>query len=198
VVATLTKEFKEVEAELKTLGDWQEPTLEELTKVCRHADGSAGTDGWQGQELKHLPAAAIQQFRAITHGWLIAGKAPGPLKEVRQVNLQKPAKVTKELTLETSGTRPICVESVWWRVYMTTWTTSTLLARWRQIAIPPEVVGGKGSLSAEEGAAELFYALEALGYAGTLDYSACYDMMPPDINSALEELRVEAGVVQLA
>jgi len=73
------------------------------------------------------------------------------------------------------------VESSWWRAYQSAWARSDIIKKWRKIAIPPEVIGGTGGQSAEEGAATLFYALTELGFAGTLDYSACYDLMATQV-----------------
>eukprot|EP00973_Karenia_brevis_P020604 2828470-Karenia_brevis.AAC.1 len=103
------------------------------------------------------------------------------MKEVRQVNLPKASKIDRARnTMEAAGARPICVESVWWRIWNTAWATGSTVQKWREMHLPKQVLGGKKSKGAEEGAADAFDDLMLLGFSGTLDYTACYDMMAPD------------------
>ena len=49
--------------------------------------------------------------------------------------------------------------------------------------MPEQIVGGKASAGPEEVAAELLGMYEEAGLLATLDYSLCYDMMDPAIDT---------------
>ena len=91
----------------------------------------------------------------------------------------KENKITKLNTLDAGNTRPITVESVWWRCYCSCWVSGPDVAAWRKHYIPPDVVGGKGAKCCEGCATYVTDKFREHGFLGTLDYSLCYDHMDP-------------------
>ena len=75
------------------------------------------------------------------------------------------------------------------------WACSEAVADWRARYFPTEVVGGAGSLSAEETGAYVLEDYARDGFGGTLDYSQCYDMMPPETaTAAMRTMGFDKGV----
>jgi len=97
-IELIVQEYSEVMKEIEALGEWPEPTLEEMCKIFRTAQGAASSDGWSSKELNALPTTVIECFLALTARWLRKGRVPAPIKEVRQVNLPKVAQIKKDNT----------------------------------------------------------------------------------------------------
>ena len=55
------------------------------------------------------------------------------------------------------------------------------MAAWRKANVPSCALDGAGSKGAEEAAADVCDEWAQLGYAGTLDFSVCYDNMHPEV-----------------
>ena len=178
---------------------WTRPTYENFVAKFRKASGSGGTDGWEGAELKHLPAQAIYWFADMTARWEEKGACPKVMQEARQCNLPK-AKKIKHGSMEAGNARPISVFNSLWRIYVATWLSCDSWKAWGKAVIPPrgDVVGGPGSQGAEEAASELFGEFAKEGYFATVDYSQCFDRMDARISIAiLEELGFPPGLTSV-
>ena len=173
----LTKEFLQVEKQVS----WERPGVDWMEKKMKKAKGAPGLDRWSKGEIKYLPEEAVRQFYEITGRWERKGVAPERLTESKQTSLERPGKEKKDekgrWVLDASCTRQISVFSTWWRIWGSFWATSERMAKWRNEVVQPEIVGGAGSQSAEECAAWMLQDYVRAGYAGTLDYSLCYDHM---------------------
>eukprot|EP00928_Gymnodinium_smaydae_P014238 TRINITY_DN15187_c0_g1_i4.p1 TRINITY_DN15187_c0_g1~~TRINITY_DN15187_c0_g1_i4.p1 ORF type:complete len:1277 (+),score=95.69 TRINITY_DN15187_c0_g1_i4:1051-4881(+) len=163
--------------------EWKLPEAEDMIKIARKARGAASTDGWTGDEISVIPDDALGWFWIAASRWHKGGKVPKVMSEVRQVSVPKPGKVkTGRGTIDAAAVRPISIMSAWWRLWMSAWVVSQSVKAWRQDVIPDEILGNKGSLGSEAGAAWLFQEIAKKGYGGSLDYSACYDSMDPEIS----------------
>lgn len=99
---------------------WEFPTGVQLSAVARAGKGSAGPDGWSGDELRHMPVHVFEVFATLAGRWLRAGVAPNQMLESRMVCLPKPGKVrASDNTVSVEHTRPITVLSCWcwWRLF---------------------------------------------------------------------------------
>ena len=165
--------------------DWAAPSLELLVSVFRAADGAAGGDGFAGRKLRHLPEPAISFFRQLALQWQEHGCTPSVFAHTRMVNFGKPGKVSAERILPLEGCRPISVLTSFWRLRGTAWMRPPSVQGWMG-TLPQSVVAGKGSESLLT-AAHVFAALSRQRYAGSLDFTKCYDLMVPRGTAALLE-----------
>ena len=146
------KKVHEIVKRIKVYGkaiEWKRPDVKEFVKAARAAEGAAGPDGWTGAEVAALPLEVLEIAFRMLKGWEEEGKVPKPIRQARQVNLTKPAKINKG-KLAAENTRPISVLSTWWRAWGTMWVKSDAIERWRKANIPEEVVGGSGGKSGKK------------------------------------------------
>ena len=165
--------------------DWEAPSLELLVAVFRAADGAAGGDGFAGRELRHLPEAAISLFRQLALQWQDHGCTPSVFAHTRMVNFGKPGKVSADGLLPLDGCRPISVLTSFWRLWGTAWMRSPSVKAWMS-TLPSSVVAGTGADSLFT-AAQVFAKLGHQRYAGSMDFTKCYDLMIPCGTAALLE-----------
>ena len=96
--------------------DNTKPSWPDVLNAVRSCKGTHGPDGWLAEELRYMPAEAVQCFMALTHQWERLGKVPDEMTAARQVNLIKPGKTTVGpdgvTRLSASQTRPISIFSV--------------------------------------------------------------------------------------
>ena len=120
---------------------WEFPTGVQLSAVARASKGSAGPDGWSGDELRHMPVQAFEVFATLAGRWLEAGVAPNQMLESRMVCLPKPGKVrASDNTVSVEHTRPITVLSCWWRLFASCWVKSRPVVDWIRAHLPMELV----------------------------------------------------------
>ena len=161
---------------------WPGPALPGLTQSFRRCKGSAGVDGWDSAELKHIPDTAISTCHVLFQRWHQAAELPTQMLQARQVCLAKASKVEGS-TIAAQNTRPITVMSCFWRIYMNSWLSTPEIQRCRN-RLPKCVFGSLTGLSAEETAVLLQDRLAAGGILSTLDLSQAYDRMSPAISQA--------------
>ena len=93
--------------------NWQDPSTDEVIKVAQLQSGSAGVDGWKGEELKHLPPDTLRMFRNLALSWRHRALQ---FLEARCVQIRKASKVMHGC-LKVDQVRPITVMSAWWRLW---------------------------------------------------------------------------------
>ena len=72
--------------------------------------------------------------------------------------------------------RPICVFSIWWRAWSSTWLRAEVNKKWTQEVFPMNVAGGlQGSPGPEEIASVVAHQLAHLGHGVSLDLSHAFD-----------------------
>ena len=156
--------------------------------MCR-ATGSAGPDSWSAAEVKYLPEGVAKVFKDLTDRWGSTGRLPSQFKQVRQVKLGNPSKLAPDGTLEARHIRPIAIYSVFWRIYASAWSKSQQLQDWASKYFHSSVAFGKGSVSAEGSAARLQDAFARTGgFLATMDWSAAYGRMKPNITAEVFRL----------
>eukprot|EP00435_Cladocopium_sp_Y103_P043026 s1688_g12.t1 len=158
---------------------WEPPSDDELTQVFRRASGASGTDGWTGDEVKHLPVACIKVFKRLALAWAAQDVVPEQFCESRMVVIPKDNRI-RNGSVSVEHTRPISVCSIWWRVWCGAVVKSSSCREWVSRAVPPAVVAGRGpSSEAQCAAAEVFDAICRDRFGCSLDFQKAYDLMDP-------------------
>ena len=116
--------------------NWQDPSTDEAIKVARLQSGSAGVDGWKGEELKHLPPGTLHVFRNLALSWGHRGQVSLQFLEARCDQIPKASKVDQ--------VRPITVMSAWWRLWSPFLVKCASTRSWIEQAIPNEVIAVRG------------------------------------------------------
>ena len=193
--ANLRRQFGQDRRQLQ----WTPLSLEALEQSVRKAKGSGGADGWDGDELRFTPPAAVKCFHDLVLQWAEMGTLPPQLLQARQVTMPKPDKIEEGSRLHVSGTRPLTVMSVWWRAYASAWVHCKQMSEWTSANLDSRVCYGKGSESPEASVDRLQtqYAKHG-GVLGTLDFSQAFDRIHPKLTSAaLAELNFPPGLARL-
>lgn len=160
------------------------PAFQSLWQQVRQAKSSAGPDGWNGEELKYLPVAAIQIWAKLSESWLHFGATPRPrqFRQIRQVRLPKANKIDENHNLHITGIRPVSVCSCSWRIWSSSSVKSEPVSTWAQEHLDPSICFGQGSLGAEAAASVLQDQFaQGPGFIGTLDFQEAFDRMSPVI-----------------
>lgn len=121
------------------------PTGEELLKMRQTSKGAAGPDGWTGQELRHLPQAAFDTLARFYRLFADEGSLPAQFHQSRMVCLAKPGKC-HNYTISAENTRPITIQTVFWRLWVSTFCKSVHLRGWLKDHLRKEI----GGLSQED------------------------------------------------
>lgn len=160
----------------------QDPFTDEVIKVAQLQSGSAGVDGWKGEELKHLPPDTLRMFRNLALSW---GHRALQFLEARCVQIRKASKVMHGC-LKVDQVRPITVMSAWWRLWSSCLVKCASARSWIEQAIPNEVIAGTGpTAAAQMAAATIYTAISKDNYGCALDFSKCYDTLSPKGTEAL-------------
>ena len=97
------------------------PKAHEMLRATQKGVGKAGSvDGWTGEEVSMIPAAAWKDFLQISERWERLGMVPQVVRTSRMVNIPKEAKV-KEGCVKPEDTRPLSIYSAVWRTYLSAW-----------------------------------------------------------------------------
>ena len=164
---------------------WRRPTADDLLWGVRHCKGSAGPDNWSAAEVAFLPTKAVQLWFDITQIWLAVGALPQQLREARLTNLNKPNKQLHDFRLAAKDTRPICVLSLFWRIYASCWHRTTF-SQWAVSTLPSEVSAQRMAGGPDLLASELQDVLaQEGGFIATLDWKQCYDRMSSQATKTL-------------
>ena len=167
---------------------WKGLSFEDVLFSVRHCKGGAGPDQWSGPEIRYMPEAAVRVFFSITRCWEVSGCLPLQLKQARQITLCKEGKMEAEGLLHVKHTRPITVMSCFWRVYASSWTRNAQLCTWVQAHLHESVAFGKGMAGAEDLVARLQdHFSTRKGFLASLDWSAAYDRMQPQVSARFIE-----------
>lgn len=174
--------------------------IKDVWQAVRNAHGACGTDGWTGEEIKHIPTSAIHTFFDITRHWEQMGRVPMQLLESRQINIPKTHKVDdSNHTCKVEHLRPLSVLSVWWRCYSSAWARSQATQQWAKNNLHKAVAHGKGASGAEDLADYLqsLYSQNTSGFLATLDWSQAFDRISPEATVAtLEKLNFAPRLVR--
>ena len=115
---------------------------QDLWMSARKSSGSsAGPDGWTGNEVAAWPLRAWQVYAKLLARWQARRQWPEAWKHVRQVHLPKMS-AEDGGAVHFSNMRPICVQSILWRVVASSITRHANVTRWLQQVLPPEAHGG--------------------------------------------------------
>ncbi|CAE7233748.1 Pol [Symbiodinium natans] len=193
--ANLCKQFGEDQSKLV----WDALPLDALTQAVKKAKGSAGADGWDGDELRYVPNQAIGCYHELVLRWTLAGQLPLQMLQARQATVPKPDKIEKGNRLPVGGTRPLTVMSVWWRAFASAWVHSPQMAAWTSANLDPRVCYGKGSDSPESAVDRLQSKFAGQGgVLCALDFSQAFDRLNPNLTaSALASLNFPPGLPRL-
>ena len=154
---------------------WKLP-LKDVWMVIRAAHGAAGTDGWTGEEVRHLPYEAIVAFHKLTQQWEATGRVPRQLLESKQVNIPKTHKIGSGHICKIENLRPISVLDIWWRVYASAWTKNKSGAGPGNISTKMWPTG-PGLWEALSDLLQTKFASSPQGYLATMDWSPAFDRL---------------------
>ena len=103
--------------------------------------GAGGEDGWHAREVCHLPLGAFQLFWCLLDMFSRTSSLPREFSQSCMVCLPKPGKVVAG-KVRVQDTRPITIQSVWWRLLLTSvyrtsefkgWLRTLSLRMWRPL-----------------------------------------------------------------
>eukprot|EP00435_Cladocopium_sp_Y103_P051717 s742_g16.t1 len=160
---------------------WTVPQEGHLIKAFANATGTAGPDGWSAAEIRHLPQSIVKIFHRISLRWLTASTVPAALRQAIQFNLPKETKI-QDHALDGEHTRPISVQSIWWRVFAKSWLDMPSCKEWCTHFIHEDVLCQVNALGAEDAAAYLHdvWRTKRQGELCSLDWSKAFDHTHPD------------------
>ena len=107
--------------------------------------GSAGPDNWTAAEVKHLPFSCFDTMSRLFRQFAEQENVPGQFRQGRMVCIPKGDK-GHDYAIRAEGTRPICVMSVFWRIWTSALCRSTHMKQWLKQSLLPEV----GAISGED------------------------------------------------
>ena len=168
---------------LREASTWEPPTAIMVKAQATNSRGSAGADGWTGEELGSLPLGVWELFTVLSASWLRQGSVPTILLQARAVFLPKPNKVAKGLC-GLADVRPITVLPAWWRIWLSAWLQTSHMTVWISEVLDESVVYGKQS-DAQTSAAGILDAYGRHGYLASLDFTKCFDLLRPSACCAL-------------
>lgn len=160
--------------------DWTESTEGQLLQACASAKGTAGPDGWSSAEVRQLPPGVVAVFHKVSIRWLQSGLIPDTLRQAMQINLPKDNKIQGH-RIAVEHTRPISVQSIWWRTFARAWLSMPCCKEWSGKFLHEDVLCQENSLGAEDAAAWLhdIWRGEHTGELCSLDWSKAFDHTNP-------------------
>eukprot|EP00435_Cladocopium_sp_Y103_P026950 s251_g6.t1 len=171
---------------------WSDVQFGELLLAFRDASGSSGPDGWNAEEVCHLPNKITELFCTISCRWNVAAQVPEVFSEAKQANLPKEDKINPDHSLPVDQTRPISVLPIWWRIYAKALLKSPSTKEWLAHFIHPDVLCLNGAMGAEDAAAVLsdHWRHAKKGELCSLDWSKAFDHLHPE---AITEVLIAMG-----
>ena len=121
------------------------PSGIELQASAQRGAGSAGPDNWMAAEVKHLPFSCFDTMSRLFRQFAEQGNVPEQFRQGRMVCIPKGNKV-RDFAIQAEDTRPICVMSVFWRIWTSALCRSTHMKQWLKQSLLPEV----GAISGED------------------------------------------------
>ena len=171
ITNTLQEDFDRVD-----LGgcDVRRPGLSLFTKRLLAINGCPGPDGWGREEMKIV--ASCNTMAGLVwkcmQFWEHTACVPRVLQNCKLCCIPK----KDQRQLKPCQFRPICVFSIWWRAWSSTWLRAEVNKKWIQEVFPMNVAGGlQGSPGPEEIASVVAHQLAHLGYGVSLDLSHAFD-----------------------
>lgn len=160
--------------------NWQGPSTDEVIKVAQLQSGSAGVDGWKGEELKHLNS------RYLAHVSQLGIVLGSPRLAIFGSPMCPDSQGFMHPCLKVDRVRPITVMSAWWRLWSSCLVKCASTRSWIEQAIPNEVIAGTGpTAAAQMAAATIYTAISKDNYGCAFDFSKCYDTLSPKGTEAL-------------
>ena len=88
--------------------------------------------------------------------------------------------------LRADHARPITVLSAFWRCFSSAWLKQPQMENWVRSVLHSSVVYGKGGVP-QVAAAAVLQSFAECGYCASLDYTKCFDLLRPEVSTALLE-----------
>ena len=159
------------------------PSGVELQASAQRGAGSAGPDNWTAAEVKHLPFSCFDTMSQLFRQFAEQENVPEQFRQGRMVCIPKGNKV-HNFAIRAEDARPICVMSVFWRIWTSALCRSTHMKRWLKRSLLPEV----GAISGEdiyENLIQIFDDFDRNGYILTLDYGKAFDSIDTRLSCQL-------------
>lgn len=137
--------------------------------------GAGGLDGWQCDELRTLPSAALHEMWDTMQDWETYTLVPSCLLDIRVAMIPKPHKVI-DACIALCDLRPVSILPVPWRIWSRTWLQSMALQEWMAHYLPPWVGGVPSSAGTEILAALLDGLILRHGFGASFDFKHAFDM----------------------
>ena len=172
------------------------PSPELLLPQARLMKGAGGADGWHAKEICHLPLGVFQLFRRLLDLFSRASDLPRQFFQSRMVCLPKPNKVV-EGRVRVQDTRPITIQSVWWRLLFTSVYRTSEFKAWLRATLTQDVAAITGE-DVYETLNTVFHEYASRGFLLTLDYTKAFDGLDVEVSLAvLQQHRWPATLLNL-
>eukprot|EP00434_Breviolum_minutum_P040197 symbB.v1.2.035714.t1/scaffold4845.1/size35134/2 len=148
----------------------------------RCAGSSAGPCGWTGSEVAAWPLKAWEIYAILLQRWEHRQQWPQAWGHTRQVHIPKESAEKIDGCYPVSDLRPICVQSILWRVTASAMTRSATMTDWLLQVLPQQSHGGIAQRGVDTAIASLENGFHAnKGILVTMDYTKCFDMVDPQL-----------------
>ena len=148
----------------------------------RCAGSSAGPCGWTGSEVAAWPLKAWEIYAILLQRWEHRQQWPQAWSHMRQVHIPKESAAKIDGCYPVSDLRPICVQSILWRVTASAMTRSATMTDWLLRVLPQQSHGGIAQRGVDTAIASLENRFHAnKGILVTMDYTKCFDMVDPQL-----------------
>ena len=163
---------------------WDPLTVKDIFAAASQQKGkSPGIDGFSGDEVAHLPFVFWQDALHIFQEFERTGYVPDAWTEIRQVHIPKPdkGKRSSDGATDVAALRPICILSVWFRIFASARWKSPSTQNWVSKWWPANAFGGRKNFSIMDALQHILNAAESDQYIAALDYSLAFDCTDPEI-----------------
>lgn len=180
---------------------WEPVSREDRWEAVRQAKGSAGVDGWDGLEVKHLPLPAIEIFHQCTLRWYESGCLPDQMSESKQVCIPKINKISDNNTLKVQDVRLSAFFRFFGESIPAHGSSLIRLKNGLNDICMTKLRVGKGLRGPRNLLIELLqshFASHRKGYLTSLDWSQAFDRMRPAVSiQVLQELNFAPRFIPL-
>ena len=149
------------------------PSLNDFRSKVGKVRGSPGADSWAKEDMALVannPSASLAVWSAMQM-WESFNRIPEAVNQCKLVHIPK-----KELrVLDPGSFRPICILSVWWRIWSTTWLNSGWVKGWATSRFPKNLGGMPGGYGPELLASLISHQVAIRGHAMSLDFKHAFD-----------------------
>ena len=165
---------------------WGPVKATELAASARKQRNKAsGLDGWASSEILSFPPDLWVLLECIFEIMEKGGRFPRKWALMRQCHIPKESESGQ--SLKASKLRPICVASLWFRIWGSARIRSQDARQWIESVLPPYVVGGRKGQDILAAVLSLEHRASEGAYLGTLDYTKAFDHLRPSRAAAVME-----------